>query len=73
MMSTTAQSLPNHAHPVQLSETEFSIYLPHLSRPKRGRCKLGSHRVFHSSCGALYGDAVECCLCRKTPWQAGHP
>ena len=37
-----------------------SIYLPHLSMPRRGpKCKLGYHRVFNHLAVPLHRDAVE--------------
>ena len=50
--------------PVQLSETEFTIFiLPHLSMPKRGpKCKLGYYRVFNLILWVLYTGMQWKCL-----------
>ena len=63
-MSITAAKPATTPIPVQLSETEFTIFiLPHLSMPKRGpKCKLGSYRVFNFILWVLYTGMQWKCL-----------
>jgi transposase len=63
-MHTTAATPATTPIPVQLSETEFSVFiLPHLSMPKRGpKCTLGSDRVFNLLLWGLYTGRQWKCL-----------
>src|SRR5918911_1872759 len=63
-MSITAATPVATPIPVQLSETEFEVFLlPHLSMPKRGpKCKLGYYRVFNLILWVLYTGMQWKCL-----------
>jgi transposase len=63
-MSITAAKPATTPIPVQLSETEFTIFiLLHLSMPKRGpKCKLGYYRVFNFILWVLYTGMQWKCL-----------
>jgi transposase len=63
-MSTTTAQPATTPIPVQLSETEFTVFIcPHLSMPKRGpKCKLGYHRVFNLILWVLYTGMQWKCL-----------
>ena len=64
MMSTMGPKPATTPIPVQLSETEFTVFiLPHLSMPKRGpKCKLGYYRVFNLILCVLYTGMQWKCL-----------
>jgi hypothetical protein len=59
-MSTTTAQPATTPIPVQLSETEFEVFLlPHLSMPRRGsKCKLGYYRIFNLIVWLLYTPTV---------------
>ena len=63
-MSITTAKPATTPIPVQLSETEFTVFiLPHLTMPKRGpKCKLGYHRVFNLILWVLYTGIQWKCL-----------
>jgi transposase len=63
-MSTTAPKPATTPIPVQLSETEFRVFIfPHLSMPRRGpKCKLGYYRVFNLILWVLYTGMQWKCL-----------
>jgi transposase len=63
-MSTTAPKPATTPIPVQLSESEFEVFLlPHLSMPKQGpKCKLDYYRVFHLIVWVLYTGMQWKCL-----------
>src|SRR6266571_3631924 len=63
-MSTITAQPATTPIPVQLSDSEFTVFiLPHLSMPKRGpKCKLGYHRVFNLILWGLYTGMQWKCL-----------